>query len=230
MHHLKVKTIFNLISTKYDFLNDIFSLGLHRLWKKKLIYYLSPASGETWIDICCGTGDLTFELEKAIKPSGLVIGIDNATQILEVARLKNSAKNISNIDWLNVDVNKTNLPSNYFDGAIMSYGLRNIEDPLTGLIEIRRLLKPGASLGILDFRKFKKSSFGEKFQRLYLRMIVVPIAGLLGLKDEYAYIEKSIRRFPSEDELITLATKAGFSRSTFFNLAFGQMMILILIA
>ena len=85
---IKVKTIFNNISSRYDFLNNLLSFGLHKLWKKKLVDLLQPKDGEKWADLCCGTGDLSFLICQRVNPNGSIIGIDSAIEILNIARKK----------------------------------------------------------------------------------------------------------------------------------------------
>ena len=150
---LAVKQLFDSISEKYDLLNDVFSFGLHRIWKKQLLTCLNPSTGENWIDLCCGTGDLTLSLAHLVKPSGTVLGIDfSHSQILRASK-RSFFKPSVPISWLERDVLQTGLPSAAFDGVVMAYGLRNLQDPEAGIKEIYRLLKPGARAGILDFNR-----------------------------------------------------------------------------
>ena len=222
-----IKEIFNSISSRYDLLNDIFSFGLHRLWKKKLLYILNPTFGEKWIDLCCGTGDMSILLAKHIKSSKNIIGLDSAAQTLLVAR-ERSKKKYSSIDWINGDAIKTNFTSHEFDGLLMAYGLRNLSSPYEGLREAFRILKPGGRAGILDFRSFKENSIQGIFQKIYLSLYVVPISSLFGLGREYAYIKKSLVDFPSGSKQIRLALSAGFKKAEYQTLAMGQMGILLL--
>ncbi len=108
-----VEEMFNSISSKYDLLNDIFSLGLHRLWKRRLLDILNPTLGEKWIDICCGTGDMSILLARYMKSSKNITGMDLASQALSVARARSKGK-YSSIEWINGDDLNTNLPSNQF--------------------------------------------------------------------------------------------------------------------
>ena len=133
--------------SKYDFLNDIFSFGLHRFWKTKLLDILNPTFGEKWIDLCCGTGDMSMLLARYIKSSKNITGIDSASQALLVAR-ERSKQNYSSIEWINGDALETSLTSHQFDGLLMAYGLRNLSSPYSGLEEAFRILKPGGRAGI----------------------------------------------------------------------------------
>jgi len=222
-----IEEMFNEISSKYDLLNDIFSFGLHRLWKRKLLEILDPTFGEKWIDLCCGTGDMSILLARYMKSSENITGIDSAAQALLVAR-ERSKQDYASIEWINVDALKTTLISNQFDGLLMAYGLRNLSSSYAALSEAFRILKPGGRAGILDFRSFEGVSIQGLFQKIYLSLYVVPIASLFGLGKEYSYIRKSLVNFPSGEKQIHLALSAGFKKAKYQTLAKGQMGILLL--
>ena len=222
-----IEEMFNSISSRYDFLNDIFSFGLHRFWKRKLLEVLNPTFGEKWIDLCCGTGDMSILLARYMKSAKNITGLDSASQALLVAR-ERSKKKYSSIEWINGDALQTNLASNEFDGLLMSYGLRNLSSSYEGLREALRILKPGGRAGILDFRSFEGRSMQGLFQKIYLSLYVVPIASLFGLGQEYSYIKKSLINFPSGEKQIHLALSAGFKKAEYQILAMGQMGILLL--
>ena len=224
-----VEEMFDSISSKYDLLNDMFSFGLHRLWKRRILAILNPTYGEKWIDLCCGTGDMSMLLARYMKSSKNITGMDSASQALLVAR-ERSKDNFSSIEWINGDALKTNFPLHQFDGLLMAYGLRNLSSPEAGLREAFRILKPGGRAGILDFRSFQGFSIRGLFQRFYLSLFVVPIASAFGLGKEYSYIKKSLVNFPSGEEQIHLALSAGFRKAEYQTLAMGQMGILLLTA
>ncbi len=222
-----IEEMFNSISSKYDFLNDMFSFGLHRFWKRKLLNILNPTFGEKWIDVCCGTGDMAILLAKYLRSSENITGIDSAFKALLVAR-ERSKQNFSSIEWIHVDALATKFKPNHFDGLLMAYGLRNLSSPYEGLREALRILKPGGRAGILDFRSFEGFSIQGLFQKIYLSFYVVPIASLFGLGKEYSYIKKSLTNFPSGEKQIDLALNAGFKKANYQTLAKGQMGILLL--
>ena len=222
-----VEEMFNSISSRYDFFNDMFSFGLHRFWKRKLLDILSPTIGEKWVDVCCGTGDMAILLAKYLGSSKNITGIDSASKALFVAKQR-SKHNYSSIKWINADALETKLKSNQFDGLLMAYGLRNLSNSYAGLREALRILKPGGRAGILDFRSFEGFSIQGLFQKIYLSIYVVPIASLFGLRKEYSYIKKSLVNFPSGEKQIDLALSAGFKKANYQTLAKGQMGILLL--
>ncbi|MBK16843.1 MAG: bifunctional demethylmenaquinone methyltransferase/2-methoxy-6-polyprenyl-1,4-benzoquinol methylase UbiE [Prochlorococcus sp. SP3034] len=223
----KVKRIFNKISSKYDFLNNLLSFGFHNLWKKKLIKLLNPKDGEIWADLCCGSGDLAFLINKKVFPRGNVIGIDNANEILNVARLKSEKVKRNVITWIKGDILKLN-EFQKFDGICMSYGLRNLESVDNGIQKVFLLLKSNGRAGFLDFNHSPRNSISSIFQKIYLRIIVVPISSCFNLRDEYKYIENSIKGFPEGDKLISISKKIGFKEVSYKTIFGGQMGILIL--
>jgi len=224
----EVKNIFNKISYKYDFLNNLLSFGLHKLWKRKLVNLLEPLNGEDWADLCCGTGDLAFLISERVNPMGSITGIDSAKDILNIAKKKSDLKKIKYIKWEIKDVLEINDYSKNFDGVCMSYGLRNLNNVEEGLKKVFYLLKDNGRAGFLDFNHSTKNSFSNIFQKVYLRFVVVPISRLFNLNQEYAYIEKSIRNFPKKNELIKIAKEVGFKKAEYRTILLGQMGILIL--
>ncbi len=224
----EVKNIFNKISYKYDFLNNLLSFGLHKLWKKKLVNLLEPLNGEDWADLCCGTGDLAFLISKRVSPRGSITGIDSAKDILNIAKKKSEIKKNKFIKWEIKDILEINDYSNNFDGICMSYGLRNLNNVEEGIKKVFFLLKDKGRAGFLDFNHSKKNSFSNIFQKIYLRLIVVTISRLFNLSPEYAYIEKSIKSFPRKNELLKIAKDVGFKEAKYRTLFWGQMGILIL--
>ena len=226
--NIEVKIIFNKISYRYDFLNSLLSFGLHKLWKKKLVDLLNPQQGEDWADLCCGTGDLAFLICKRVGPNGSITGIDSAKEILNIAKKK--AERVKNkfINWESKDILEIDEYARNFDGICMSYGLRNLESVEIGIKKVFSLLNDKGRAGFLDFHHSRKNSLSNIFQKIYLRLVVVPISRVFNLSREYAYIEESISNFPKGNELILIAKEVGFERIEYRTIFFGQMGILIL--
>jgi len=222
-----IENLFNEIAPNYDRLNDLLSLGLHRAWKRHLLFLVSPVPGEKGLDLCCGTGDLALSLAQRLRPSGTVFGVDSASEPLEIAKKRSQKEVGASISWVKGDALATGLPSNCFDGVVMAYGLRNLSNPLAGLKEIYRLLKPDGRAGILDFSQTADNSLSSLFQKFYLRKIVVPIATKAGLREHYIYLEESLKLFPEGDSQKSFALEIGFKNAEYRRLAFGQMGILL---
>ena len=223
-----VKTIFNKVSFSYDFLNSLLSFGLHKCWKNKLVDLLKPIDGENWADLCCGTGDLSFLIFKKVCPNGTVTGIDNAKEILNIARKRSESITKKGIYWKTQDILELEEKLKIYDGICMSYGLRNLVSVEEGIKKVFNLLNENGRAGFLDFNHSKMNSLAAIFQKLYLRFVVVPISKIFKLSKEYSYIEKSIKNFPEGDQLILIAKGVGFKKVEYRTIFFKQMGILIL--
>ena len=223
-----VEQLFNDVAPRYDRLNDLLSLGLHRQWKRQLLAWLRPAAGERWLDLCCGTGDLALALARAVRPGGEVVGLDAAAAPLALAQERAAREPWLQLSWLHGDALKTDLPSASFDGVVMAYGLRNLADAEAGLAEMRRLLKPGGRAGVLDFNRLPTTTWSAAFQRMYLRRVVVPAASMAGLESQYAYLEDSLARFATGVEQEAMAQAVGFRTAKHRSLVGGQMGVLLL--
>lgn len=223
-----VQQLFEAIAPRYDQLNDLLSLGLHRLWKRQAVAWLRPAPGQTLLDLCCGTGDLALVLAARVRPGGRVIGIDAAAAPLALARRRGARQPWLPVQWQQADALATGLPAALADGAVMAYGLRNLADPAAGLVELRRLLRPGGRAAVLDFNRSQGPA--AAVQRQLLRRVVVPVARQAGLEEHYAYLEASLERFPGGAAQERLARQAGFRAARHRPLAAGLMGLLELVA
>ena len=224
----EVKTIFNKISSSYDFLNNLLSLGLHRFWKYKLVNSLKPVNGENWADLCCGTGDLAFFIFNKVWPNGTVTGIDSAEGILRIARKRSKFIGNKFISWEMQDILEIDENLKIYDGICMSYGLRNLVNVEEGLKKVFNLLSDQGRAGFLDFNHSKSNSLPDLFQKIYLRFVVVPISKIFKLSKEYSYIEKNIKNFPEGNKLVLIAKEVGFKKAEYKTIFFNQMGILIL--
>lgn len=222
----RVRQLFDRIAPSYDRLNDLLSLGQHRLWKRQTLALLQPRPGERWLDLCCGTGDLALLLAERVRPGGRVLGLDAAAAPLALARQRAGRRPWLAIDWLQADALMVPEAAGSFDGAVMAYGLRNLADGAAALAELRRLLGPEGRGAVLDFNR--TDGLPAALQRLALRRLVVPVARQAGFEDEYAYLERSLATFPSGPEQERLALAAGFRGARHQPLAGGLMGVLLL--
>ena len=220
----EVRQLFDAVAPHYDRLNDLLSLGLHRLWKREMVQRLAPVAGEQWLDLCCGTGDLALVLAERLRAGGGVLAVDAAAAPLQQARRRHQRCPWLPVEWLQADALAVPRAAESFDGAVMAYGLRNLPDPAAGLRELRRLLQRDGRAAVLDFNR--SSGSAAAFQTLALRRVVVPVASQLGLKEQYAYLETSIAEFPTGPEQEQLAMAAGFSWAQHRPMAGGLMGLL----
>ena len=220
-----VEALFNAVAPRYDRLNDLLSLGLHRQWKRQLLSWLSPQPDERWLDLCCGTGDLALAMARKLRPDGSVLGLDAAAAPLSLAAERSGREPWLPVQWMQADALDTGLPDQDFDGVVMAYGLRNLADPFLGFQEMARVLKPGGRAAVLDFNRLPEGSAAAAFQRTYLR----PVAAGMGLADQYAYLETSVKQFLTGAEQESQAVAAGFKAAQHRPLVGGQMGVLLLI-
>jgi len=219
-----VRQLFDSVAPHYDRLNDVLSLGLHRLWKREMVQRLAPRAGEQWLDLCCGTGDVALLLGERLRPGGAVLAVDAAAAPLQQARQRHQRCPWLPVQWLQADALAVPRAAASFDGAVMAYGLRNLPDPVAGLRELRRLLHRDGRAAVLDFNR--GGGAASALQTQALRRVVVPVASRLGLKEQYAYLETSIAEFPTGLEQEQLALSAGFSWAQHRPIAGGLMGLL----
>lgn len=222
----EIRAIFDNIAPVYDRLNDSMSLGLHRVWKLMTVKWSNPKLGDTCLDLCCGSGDLTQLLARQVGGKGKVFGVDFSPALLAIAkqRVQNNYPPLA-ITWVEADVLNLPFADDHFDCATMGYGLRNVTDIPRCLQELHRVLKPNAKAAILDFHR-PNDRILHSFQQWYLENIVVPAARNLGLTEEYAYIGPSLDKFPTGIEQVNLARQVGFTTATHYPIIGGMMGVL----
>jgi len=226
----QVQSLFNSIAPVYDQLNDQLSFGLHRVWKRMAVSWANLPRGGVGLDLCCGTGDLALLLADSVGDSGQVYGVDFACDLLAIAEARAQRRYPKpNITWQPGDALALDFPDHWFDGATLGYGLRNVQNIPGCLQELHRVLKPGATVAILDMNRPMGPAADtlRQFQEWYLANLVVPNAERLGVRGEYTYINPSIERFPLGTEQVEMAQSAGFKKATYYPLAFGLMGMLV---
>lgn len=223
----EIRTIFDRIAPFYDQLNDWLSLGQHRIWKEMAVKWSKAKLGDTCLDLCCGSGDLSLSLARRVGVTGQVYGVDFSSAQLAIAKERQERQYPQRaITWVEADVLNLPFEDNKFDAATMGYGLRNVTDIPRSLKEMHRVLKPNAKAAILDFHRPSNPQI-RVFQQWYLDKIVVPVAHQLGLQEEYAYISPSLDRFPTGSEQIEIALEVGFASATHYPIANGIMGVLV---
>jgi demethylmenaquinone methyltransferase / 2-methoxy-6-polyprenyl-1,4-benzoquinol methylase len=220
----KVHSLFATIANRYDFINDVQSFGLHRRWKRQLVALAKVKTGDRALDICCGTGDITFALAAQ---GAEVTGLDFTEQMLTVAERRRVAAcpklEIQNPKFIRGDAMNLPFPDESFDAITVGYGLRNLANWEMGLSEMIRVAKPGARIVVLDFGKPDNSVWRIAYYG-YLRLCV-PIYGLLfaGSATAYAYILESLRHYPAQRGVENKMRALGLRNVRVINLIGGAM-------
>jgi len=217
-----VTKVFQDVSSKYDMMNDLMSLGIHRLWKKKFINWLNPQKNTTLIDVASGTGDIAKLFLEKIEYKGFVYCVDENMEMLNLNKKK--FKEISKIKYFCNNAEKLPFKSNYFDYYTISFGLRNVENINKALKEAYRVLKPGGRFLCLEFSKVKNKTL-NKIYKNYSKSI--PIVGkfIVGKSEPYEYLINSIENFHSQDSLFDKIKKENFVNISYRNLSAGIVAI-----
>jgi len=220
----KVNDLFARIARRYDFLNDLQSFGLHRSWKRRVVQLAQIKPGDRALDLCCGTGDITFALAKN---SAQATGLDFSAEMLEVAKGKNQQPAASNQQpvFLQGDAQQIPFPENSFDIVTVGYGLRNLTSWERGLDEMFRVARPGARLIVLDFGK-PANALWRTIYFTHLQLSV-PLIGLLfcGNAQAYAYILESLKHYPAQLAVAEKMRALQLKNVRVINLLGGAMAI-----
>ncbi len=205
-----VRTMFDRIAPVYDVMNRVMTAGLDQRWRRLTVQTV-VRPGDRVLDACCGTGDLALAARKA---GAEVVGLDFSERMLERARRKSSE-----IEWLQGDLLELPFEDASFDAATVGFGVRNVVDLERGLAELRRVLRPGGRLGILEITRPRGPL--RLFYRLWFD-VLIPLAGkILPGGKAYTYLPASVRRFPGPEDLAALMEGNGFDEVSFRRLAGG---------
>ncbi|HEY9754095.1 MAG TPA: bifunctional demethylmenaquinone methyltransferase/2-methoxy-6-polyprenyl-1,4-benzoquinol methylase UbiE [Oculatellaceae cyanobacterium] len=218
---------FDRIAAGYDLTNDAISLGMHRAWKERAVQQLCSGTGAKFLDVCCGTGDLALRISHhiATRNGAAVTGLDFSPNMLEVAarRLEQSHHGASKVEWIRGDAQNLPFANDTFDGAINSFGLRNLTDLQKGINEMARVVKPGARVINLDLGHSEIPVFRDLFSVFFGH--VVPIIGSILQRDRnaYTYLPESLTTYPKPTEISNMFRVAGLSDVCHVPLAFGSV-------
>ena len=225
LHHNKKKIVtkvFDEVFDKYDFMNDLMSLGIHRLWKKTFINCLNPQQNTKLIDVASGTGDIAKLFLEYINYKGNVYCVDENKGMLEINKKK--LKNRNTVKWYCNNAEKLPFNDNEFDYYTISFGIRNVSNIDNVFKEAYRVLKPGGRLLCLEFSKVENEIL-NKFYKIYSKTI--PVMGKIILKNSkpYEYLINSIDEFYSQEKLLELLNKQNFTNTSYRNLSAGIVAI-----
>ena len=217
----KVTEVFDSVAGKYDLMNDLMSLGIHRFWKKFTLMHTGLTEGMIALDVAGGTGDLAEALAKQVGKSGSVILTDINASMLSEGRNKLLDKgSFNNITLIQSNAEELPFEDNTFDCITIAFGLRNVTNKEEALKSMLNVLKPGGKLLVLEFSKPN-----ELLTPLYdfYSFNVLPKLGewVANDSDSYKYLAESIRMHPDQDKLLTMINNTGFANSEYFNLTGG---------
>ncbi len=218
----RVRGVFDSVASKYDIMNDLMSMGVHRLWKKQAIELSGAREGWQILDLAGGTGDLSIQFAKIVGPDGHVVLSDINASMLENGRERLINEGVlGNVEYAQINAETIPFPDNTFDCITISFGLRNVTDKERALRSIYKALKPGGRLLVLEFSR----PTNEKFRSVYdfYSFNILPVIGKVVADDEdsYRYLAESIRMHPDQETLRGMMDEAGFDRTEYFNMTGG---------
>ena len=213
-----VNSVFSKVYKKYDLMNDVMSLGIHRIWKEKFIDWMNPLPRSKLIDVATGTGDIAKLFLDKTENSGKVTCVEPNFEMLSLGKKK--LYNYKSVKWINAKAEKIPVKDNMFDYYSISYGIRNVSDINKSLKEALRVLKPGGRFLCLEFSKIDNEILNLIYKQ-YSKTI--PILGklIVGSEDPYKYLVNSIHKFYNQDQFADLMKKNGFSNIKYRNLSYG---------
>jgi demethylmenaquinone methyltransferase / 2-methoxy-6-polyprenyl-1,4-benzoquinol methylase len=220
----QVQGMFDRIAGRYDLLNSLMTAGLHHAWRERAADRAEIGPGDSILDVCCGTGDLSFELAHRVSPGGSVVGCDFSEPMLDLAREKAEQKGVGSVRFEWADALGLPYDAGRFDAVTVGFGVRNFADRDRGLREMRRVLRPGGRLVVLEFTAPTRPPFSTFYSLWFDR--IVPVLGRLTPNPEaYAYLAESVRGFPDPPSLAAKMEAAGLERIRWLLMAGGILTI-----
>ena len=217
-----VRGVFDSVASRYDMMNDLMSVGIHRLWKRFTIELSAVRPGQTVLDIAGGTGDLAARFSRIVGAEGKVILADINASMLAVGRDRLIDEGVvGNVHTVQCDAQALAFPDNSIDCITIAFGLRNVTDKEKALRSMERVLKPGGRLLVLEFSKPTNPVLEQVYDTYSFR--VLPLMGKWVANDaeSYRYLAESIRKHPDQDTLLGMMEDAGFVNCQYHNMTGG---------
>ena len=213
-----VNRVFSEVYEKYDFMNDVMSLGIHRIWKKNMIDWMRPQKDTSLLDVASGTGDLAKKFLERTNNNCNIVCVEPNKDMIKIGEKK--LRDYKNVKWKLASAEKLPFKDNTFDFYTISYGIRNVSNINQTLKEALRVLKPGGRFMCLEFSKIENELLNQLYKQ-YSKTI--PLIGklIVGNSMPYEYLINSIDKFHSQKELAKLMKKSGFSNIEYRNLSSG---------
>ncbi|MCB1730002.1 MAG: bifunctional demethylmenaquinone methyltransferase/2-methoxy-6-polyprenyl-1,4-benzoquinol methylase UbiE [Halieaceae bacterium] len=217
-----VADVFHSVASRYDLMNDLMSVGIHRIWKRFTIELSGVRKGNSVLDIAGGTGDLAARFADIVGPEGAVVLADINESMLKVGRDKLlDSGHLGNLEFVQADAQYLPFPDDSFDCITIAFGLRNVTDKDKALRSMLRVLKPGGRLLVLEFSKPQSALLSKAYDAYSFK--VLPVMGRLVANDSdsYQYLAESIRVHPDQETLKEMMEDAGFTRCEYHNMTGG---------
>lgn len=222
----RVANVFHSVASRYDIMNDVMSIGLHRVWKRVAIELCAIRPGNTVLDLAGGTGDLSFQFSKRVGSLGKVVLSDINSSMLNEGRQNLLDKGVNHtVAFAQLDAQSLPFSDATFDCVAIAFGLRNVTDKDLALHSIFKVLKPGGRLMVLEFSKVSQPLLAKLYHHYSFH--VLPLMGKLiaGDSGSYRYLAESIRLHPDQGSLLTMIEAAGFFDVQYYNMTGGVVAI-----
>jgi len=217
----RVRGVFGSVASKYDVMNDVMSMGIHRIWKDAMMDWLAPRAGTRLLDVAGGTGDISFRYLKRAGYAHATV-LDLTEPMLIEGRKRAEAEQMAGmLDWVVGDAMALPFEDSTFDVYTISFGIRNVTRPQEALNEAYRVLKPGGRLMVLEFSQIPNPGMQWAYDRYSFN--VIPTMGkiIANDRDSYQYLVESIRKFPDQETFLGMVHDAGFEQAKYRNLSLG---------
>lgn len=216
-----VHGVFSNVASKYDVMNDVMSMGVHRLWKDAMMDWLAPRPGQRLLDVAGGTGDISFRFLKRAPGATAVVLDMTESMLVEGRKRAEAAQMAESLDWVVGDAMALPFKNNSFDVYTISFGIRNVTRIEDALSEAYRVLRPGGRLMVLEFSQLPNPAMQWLYDRYSFN--VIPRMGQLVAhdRDSYQYLVESIRKFPDQESFARMIREAGFEQVKYRNLSMG---------
>ncbi len=217
----RVQGVFSSVANKYDIMNDVMSVGIHRIWKDAMMDWLAPRPGQRLLDVAGGTGDISFRfLKRAGRGKATVLDLTEP-MLIEGRKRAEAAQMSDSLDWVVGDAMALPFEDSTFDVYTISFGIRNVTRPQDALTEAFRVLKPGGRLMVLEFSQLPNPMMQAAYDAYSFNVIPRMGQAIAGDRDSYQYLVESIRKFPDQDSFLAMIRAAGFENAKYRNLSMG---------
>ncbi len=216
-----VRSLFTDVANKYDIMNDVMSVGIHRIWKEAMMDWLAPRAGQRLLDVAGGTGDVSFKFLKRAGHGHATVCDLTESMLVEGRKRAEAAQLADSLDWVVGDAMALPFDDNSFDVYTISFGIRNVTRPQDALAEAYRVLRPGGRLMVLEFSQLPNPMMQKAYDVYSFN--VIPRMGqiIANDRDSYQYLVESIRNFPDQETFLEMVKDAGFEQAKYRNLTLG---------
>ena len=217
----KVRELFSDVANKYDVMNDVMSMGIHRIWKEAMMDWLAPRPGQKLLDVAGGTGDVSFKFLKRAGHGHATVCDLTEGMLIEGSKRAEAAAMQDSLNWVVGDAMDLPFEDSTFDVYTISFGIRNVTRPQEALNEAYRVLKPGGRLMVLEFSQLPNPMMQKAYDLYSFNFIPRMGQMIANDRDSYQYLVESIRNFPDQDTFLGMVRAAGFENAKYRNMTMG---------